>query len=205
MALRQDGGAVMSSNDDKKQSSTGKTDFSKFRLSTNSPGMPVAQKVLIHVPVGKPGKQKFVRVHPAEKYHFGCALLKVEDDDRPYLISPDIAHTVAQDIKQVILKLAIDRQGNIFLWPVPPRQEDGNENIWNQSHREIAELAETFWVRLASNRAIGSYEPFKAQGEIPEPTWPDHSFEEILEIAFGSSHVIKDREHPALLKLWGIE
>jgi hypothetical protein len=62
MALRQDGGAVMNSNgDDKKQNSTGKTDFSKFRLPTNSPGMPVAQKVLIHVPVGKPGKQKFVR------------------------------------------------------------------------------------------------------------------------------------------------
>ena len=119
----------MNSNDDKKQNSTGKTDFSKFRLPTNSSGMPVAQKVLIHVPVGKPGKQKFVRVHP---------------DDRPYLISPDIAHTVAQDIKQVILKLAIDRQGNIFLWPVPPRQEDGNENIWNQSHREIAALAESF-------------------------------------------------------------
>ena len=76
MALQQDGGAVMNSNDDKKQNGTGKTDFSKFRLSTNSPGMPVAQKVLIHVPVGKPGKQKFVRVHPAEKYHFECALLK---------------------------------------------------------------------------------------------------------------------------------
>ena len=195
----------MSNDDDKKKKNTGKTDFSKFRIPTGSSGSPVAKKVLIHVPVGKPSKQKFVRVHQDESYHFECALLRIEDDERPYLISPDIAHAVAQDMKQVILKLAIDRQGNIFLWPVPPRQEDGNENTWNQSQREVAALAETFWVRLASNRAIGSYEPFKAQGEIPEPTWPDHSFEDILEIAFGSSHVIKDREHPALLKLRGIE
>lgn len=195
----------MSNDDDKKKKNTGKTDFSKFRIPTGSSDSAVAKKVLIHVPVGKPSKQKFVRVHQDESYHFECALLRIEDDERPYLISPDIAHAVAQDMKQVILKLAIDRQGNIFLWPVPPRQEDGNENTWNQSQREVAALAETFWVRLASNRAIGSYEPFKAQGEIPEPTWPDHSFEDILEIAFGSSHVIKDREHPALLKLWGIE
>ena len=195
----------MSNDDDKKMNRTGKTDFSKFRLPTNSPGMPVAQKVLIHVPVGKPSNQKFVRVHPDESNHFEGALLKIEDDDRPYLISPNIAHAVAQDIKRVILKLAIDRQGNIFLWPVPPRQEEGRENIWNQSHREIAALAESFWVRLASNLAIGAYEPFKAQGEIPEPIWPDLPFEDILEIAFGSSHVIMDREHPALHKLWGIE
>ena len=195
----------MSNDDDKTKNSTGKTDFSKFRLPTNSPGMPVAQKVLTHVPVGKPSKQKFVRVHPDKSYHFECALLKLEDDDRPYLISPDIAHTVGQDIKQVILKLAIDRQGNIFLWPVPPRQEDGNENIRNQSQREIAALSESFWVRLASNRAIGAYEPFRAQGEIPEPIWPDLPLGAILEIAFGSSHIIEDLEHPALLKLWGIE
>jgi len=31
------------------------------------------------------------------------------------------------------------------------------------------------------------------------------SFEDILEIAFGSTHIIEDREHPALRKLWGIE
>ena len=195
----------MSNDDDKKKKNTGKTDFSKFRIPTSSSDSPVAKKVLIHVPVGKPSKQKFVRVHPDESYHFECALLKIEDDDRPYLISPDIAHTVAQDIKKVILKLAIDRQGNIFLWPVPPRQEEGNENIWNQSHREIAALAESFWVRLASNRAIGAYEPYKAQGEIPEPIWPDLPVGDILEIAFGSSHIIEDLEHPALLKLWGIE
>jgi len=88
---------------------------------------------------------------------------------------------------------------------VPPIPEDGNHNTWNQSQRQIAEMAEKSWVRMSSNQATQSYEAIVAQGEIPEPAWPDLSFQEILEIAFGSTHIIEDREHPALRKLWGIE
>jgi hypothetical protein len=40
------------SNDDEKK--TGKTDFSNFRISANNSGLPVAQKVLMHVPLWLP-------------------------------------------------------------------------------------------------------------------------------------------------------
>ena len=69
----------------------------------------------------------------------------------------------------------------------------------------MAELAEEQWVRLTSNRSVGCYEPIVAQGEIPEPVWPEMSMDEILTIAFGSTHVIMDHEYPALQKLWGLE
>ena len=201
MALTENGDSVMS-NDDKKN---GKKDFSKFRISTRGSGLPIAQKVLTHVPVVKPGKQRFVRVHSAAENQLECAILKLEDDDQPFLIAPNIATMVAQDMKPVILRLSVDRQGNLFIWPVPPLLEDGNDNSWNQSQRQIADMAEHNWVRLSSNRATGSYDAIVAQGEIPEPRWPDLSFADILEIAFGSTHIIEDREHPALRKLWGIE
>jgi hypothetical protein len=190
------------SNDDKKK---GKKDFSKFRISTHGSGLPVAQKVLTRVPVGKPNKQQFVKVHPDTEHQLECALIKLDDDDQPFLVAPRIASMVAQDIKLVNLRLAIDRQGNVLLWAVPPMPEDGNDNPWNQSQRQISDLAEKSWVRLSSNRATGNYEPIVAQGEIPEPIWPDLSFQEILEIAFGTTHIIEDRGHPALQKLWGIE
>jgi hypothetical protein len=190
------------SNDDKKK---GKKDFSKFRISTRGSGLTVAQKVLTHVPVAKPGKQRFVRVHSAAENQLECAILKLEDDEQPFLVAPNIATMVAQDMKPAILRLSVDRQGNLFLWPVPPLPADGNDNSWNQSQRQIADMAEHSWVRLSSNRATGSYDAIVAQGEIPEPGWPDLSFEDILEIAFGSTHIIEDREHPALRKLWGIE
>ena len=191
------------SNDDEKKN--GKTDFSKFRISANNSGLPVAQKVLMHVPVDKPGKQRYVRVHTDNNFRLECATLKLEGDERFYLIAPHIGSAVAQDLKLVTLKLSIDRQGNVFLWPVPPAPEDGNENSWNQSQRQIAVMAEKNWVRLSPNRATGSYEVMVAKGEIPEPTWPDLTFEDILEIAFGKTHIIDNRDHPALRKLWGME
>ena len=66
-------------------------------------------------------------------------------------------------------------------------------------------MAETSWLRLMPNQTLGCYEPMVAQGEIFEPTWPNYTLEEILEIAFGSTHQISDRKHPAVLKLWGLE
>ncbi len=195
----------MSKNGDGTRNGKGKLDFSKFKISSSSSDMPVARKLILHVPVTKAAKQRYVRVHREKEYHFECRLLNLEAEDRPFLLSPEIAQAIAKDAKRVTLKLAIDRQGNIFLWPVPPMPEEGNDNPWNQSQREVAELAEDKWVRLTSNRAVGCYEPLEALGEIPEPVWPDLSMDEILKIAFGSTHVITDNEHPALQKLWGLE
>jgi hypothetical protein len=167
--------------------------------------MPIARKIILHVPVTKPAKQRYVRVQRDNQYHFECAVLNLEGEKRPFLLSPEIAQAIAKDARRVTLKLAIDRQGNLFLWPVPPVPEEGNDNPWNQSQRELAELSESQWVRLTSNQSLGCYEPIVAQGDIPEPVWPDLSMDQILTIAFGSTHVIADHEHPALQKLWGLE
>ena len=195
----------MSNNDDTPKNGKDKLDFSKFKVSSGSSDLPVAQKVLLHVPVRKPSKQQFVRVCSQESSQFECAILKLEDDDRPYLTSPEIAQMIIHDIKKVTLKLTMDKQGNVLLWPIPPRPVEGNDNIWNETQRDAAKLAEKKWIRLTSNRELGCYEAIEAQGEQPEPVWPELSMDEILKIAFGSTHVITDQEHPALQKLWGLE
>jgi hypothetical protein len=56
---------------------------------------------------------------------------------------------------------------------------------------------------MMSNNSIGAYEALEAGREIPDPTWPELTFAEILEIAFGHGHVIDDRDHPAIRKLRG--
>ena len=195
----------MSENGDNSKNRKGNLDFSKFKISSGSSDMPIARKIILHVPVSKPAKQRYVRVQRDRDYHFDCAVLNLEGEDRPFLLSPQVAQGIAKDAKRVTLKLAIDRQSNLFLWPVPPIPEEGTDNPWNQSQREVAELAEEQWVRLTSNRSVGCYEPIVAQGDIPEPVWPEMSMDQILSIAFGSTHVIMDDEHPALQKLWGLE
>ena len=195
----------MSKNGDSPKNGKGNLDFSKFKISSGSSEMPIARKIILHVPVSKPAKQRYVRVQRDRDYHFDCAVLNLEGEDRPFLLSPQVAQGISKDAKRVTLKLAIDRQSNLFLWPVPPIPEEGTDNPWNQSQREVADLAEEQWVRLTSNRSVGCYEPIVAQGDIPEPVWPEKSMDQILSIAFGSTHVIKDHEHPALQKLWGLE
>lgn len=195
----------MSKNDDSTKNGKGKLDFSKFKIPSESSDLPVTQKVLLHVPVRKPSKQQFVRVCSQEFGQFECAILKLEDDDRPYLVSPEIAQMIISDVKMVTLKLTMDRQGNVLLWPIPPRPIEGNDNIWNETQRDAAKLAENNWIRLTSNRDLGCYQATEARGEYPEPVWPELTMDEILTIAFGSTHVIMDQEHPALQKLWGLE
>jgi hypothetical protein len=195
----------MSKNGGSSKNGKGNLDFSKFKISSGSPDMPIARKIILHVPVSKPAKQRYVRVQRDRDYHFECAVLNLEGEDRPFLLSPQVAQGIAKDAKRVTLKLAIDRQSNLFLWPVPPIPTEGTDNPWNQSQREVADLAEEQWVRLTSNRSVGCYEPIVAQGDIPAPVWPEMSMGQILSIAFGSTHVIMDHEHPALQKLWGLE
>ena len=178
-------------------------DPARFRMSTSSSNDPVAQKVHTVIRVDKPAKQQFVRARVGDLWRTVCATVRLAGDERPYIVDPSVAHLVAHDMKLVQLRLAIDRQGNLFLWPVPLPPAEGVENLWNQSQRQIADLAEMRWVRLMSNNAIGAYEAFEAGAEIPEPTWPELTFAEILEIAFGHGHVIDDHDHPAIRTLRG--
>ena len=99
----------MSKSDDSPKNAKGKLDFSKFKISSGSSDMPVARKLILHVPVTKAAKQRYVRVHREKEFHFECAVLNLEGEDRPFLLSLEIAQAIAKDAKRVTLKLAIDR------------------------------------------------------------------------------------------------
>lgn len=178
-------------------------DPARFRISSGNVIGDVVQKVITTIPVRKPGKQAFVRCHSHPDYRAECGLLTLEGDDRPYIVDPRVAHLVGSELKTVQLRLTIDRQGNLMLWPVPLPQVDGPENVWNRTQRQIADLAQDRWVRMTSNRGIGAYDAVEAIGDIPDPVWPELTLGEIFEIAFGSGHVIDDRDHPALCQLRG--
>ena len=64
-------------------------------------------------------------------------------------------------------------------------------------------MASDKWVRVSANMSLGAYEIFTATGEIPEPEWPELSFEEILKIAFKGRYV-DSLNHPVVQRLLGI-
>ncbi len=49
---------------------------------------------------------------------------------------------------------------------------------------------------------LGAYELYEAAAELPEPTWPDISMQEIVNISFAEFQ-IADMTHPVIKRLRG--
>ena len=161
------------------------------------------KKLLTTVPVRKPGRQDFVRVHPDPGYRLTpAAIIEVKEDREVYLVIPDMAQALPGEFSTATLFTAISRQGTLFLWPVKLPRPDGRQNEWHRSAAEGAERAMEKWVRVTSSMALGAYEIFEASGELPEPVWPDYSFRQILEIAF-RDRVVDRPDHPLVQRLRG--
>ena len=117
-------------------------------------------------------------------------------------VTPQMATELPGEFKPAALCTSINRQGVLFLWPVKLPGPDGRHNEWHRSAAEAAERAMRKWVRVTANVSLGAYEIFEATGDLPEPTWPDLTFEEILKIAF--RNLIVDRpDHPVVQRLRG--
>ena len=104
-------------------------DPARFRMGGTTSAEPPVRKVLTAVPTGKPGKQQFVRTRVGDEWRAECGLLKLEGDERPYIVDREAAQYVALDIKHVQLRLGIDRQGNLFLWSVPLPDQSGPKRV----------------------------------------------------------------------------
>ena len=162
------------------------------------------KKLLTTVPVRKPTRQEFVRVHPDAEYRLTpAATIEVKDDREVYLVTPAMAQALPGEVAVVTLLTAINRQGVLYLWPVKLPSPDGRQNEWHRSATEAAERAMKKWVRVTANMSLGAYEIFEATGDIPEPVWPEFSFEELLKIGFRDRVVDRD-DHPLVLRLKGI-
>jgi hypothetical protein len=175
-------------------------DPQRLRLSQDFASMVGVKKALITVPVRKPNRQIFIRVHPDPTFRLETAVLEIKEDREIYLLSPDLWPEMPGEITPKILFTAIDRQNVVFLWPVRLPGPDGRHDEWSRSALQAAEMGMKNWIRVASNLGLGAYEVFESTAEIPEPEWPDCSFKRLLEIAFRDRY-IKTIDHPVLRRL----
>jgi hypothetical protein len=178
--------------------------LSALRLDQSYADTVGVKKVLTTVPVRKPHRQEFVRVHPDPSYRLTpAAIIEVKEDREVYLVTPNMAQALPGEFSTATLFTAITRQGTLFLWQVKLPAPDGRQNEWHRSAAEGAERAMGKWLRVTSSIALGAYEIFEASGELPEPVWPDHSFQEILKIAF-RDRIVDRPDHPLVQRLQGI-
>ncbi|MHC5109685.1 MAG: hypothetical protein ACYTHJ_07390 [Planctomycetota bacterium] len=160
------------------------------------------KKALVTVPVRKPDKQWFVRVHPSEEFRLTTAVLELKEDREVYLVDKDLREELAGEVVVVRLFTAINRQGVLFLRPIRLPGVDGKHNEWHRTQLVAAEAAMENWTRVQANMSLGAYEYSIATGPLDDPSWPEKSLQQVLEIAFGD-RFIADITHPAVRRLRG--
>ena len=180
----------------------GVADLSRLRLSQNFAAAIGVKKALLTVPVRKPTRQEFVRVHPDPTYHVQVALIELRDEGEVYVVEQDICAELPGEVVPKVLFTAMTRQKVVFLWPIRLPGEDGRLDPWNRSALDAADLATRQWVKVVSDRALGAYGVFEATGNLPDPEWPEVSFEELVRVAF-KGRVISSLDHPVLRRLRG--
>ena len=178
-------------------------DLDAMRLSQAFAEMAGAKRLLTTVPVGKPGKQDFVMVHPDPEYRITAAIIELKEDREIYFITPKMTAALSGEFQPAVLYTCMNRQGVLRIWPVKLPGPDGKINPWHNSAAEAAELATKKWVRVTANMALGAYDIFEAIGELSPPDWPSLSFSEVLKIAF-KDHLVDGPNHPLIQRLRGV-
>ncbi len=178
-------------------------DLASLRLDQSFVESAGVKKLLTTIPVRKPNPQDFIRVHPDSEYRAALAIIELKEDREIYLVPPAIARELPGEFTMATIYAAINRQGVVFLWPVRLPATDGRVLEWHRSAAEAAELAMRRWVRVKANMSLGAYEIFEASSTIPDPQWPEVSFQELLRIGF-RGRLIDHLDHAVVKRLRGL-
>ena len=187
---------------DSNNDSNNQFDITKLRLTQDFSSQIGVKKLLLTIPVRKPNRQEFVRVHKGENYQLQTAILEMKEDRESFLVAPSLWNELPGEIVPKVILTAINRQGMLFLWPIRLPGPDGRSDTWNQSALEAANIAENKWVRVAANMSLGAYDIYDAGSELAGPEWPELEFQKIIEIAF-KDRMITSMNHPAIKRLRG--
>jgi hypothetical protein len=177
-------------------------DLSTLRLNPSFLETAGVKKLLTTVPVRRPSKQEFIRVHPAPEYRENFAMIDLKDDREEYLVLPGLVQELMGEVVFKTLYTAVNRQGVVFLWSIKLPASDDRKTEWPRSQREAAELAMEQWVRVQANMGLGAYEIRVAESVMAEPVWPDLSYQELLRIAF-RDRMVTSIDHPVIKRLRG--
>lgn len=165
------------------------------------------EKVLLSLPVRRPGRNEFFRVHPDPAMTVDWYVLERDDDlDREvYWVTEQFRADLLDELKPVRIFTCINKRGTMFLWPARlPGADNRLGRRWHESALEIAEQAKTLWVKMQGKRDLGAYEMYRAKGDLGEPQWEDDkSLGDLLRLAFKGDRLISSLDHPVLRELTG--
>jgi hypothetical protein len=180
--------------------------FDTDRIRSASLESIAVEKVILTIPVRRPGRNEFFRVHPDPKMAVDWYVLERDDDmDREvYWVTEQFRADLLDELKPVRIFTCINKRGAVFLWPARlPGSDNRLGRRWHESAMEIAEQAKTLWVKMQGKRDLGAYEMYRARGDLGEPQWQEKSLDELLRLGFKGERLISTIDHPVLRELAG--
>jgi hypothetical protein len=177
-------------------------DLDALRLDPDDDAGLGLQKALLTLPVRTPDRSWWIRVHPT---HFlNTAVIELKEEREVYLVAPAIRSALGTEStrRNKTLVLAVNRQRDLFIWPINLPGPDGRTNDWNKSALAAAALARKGWIRVQANMSLGAYEVWQTTATVPDPIWPNLSLPDLLKIAFRDKF-IGSLDHPVLKRLRG--
>lgn len=162
------------------------------------------KKHWIHIPVGRPPKQEFIRVRPGDGWSDTLGLYEKRSEwgREIYVVLPSMYDTLTGEFSIYKVILAVTRRDKPYVWPIKLPGSDGRHNTWHSTALEAAEIAKEKWIRLQPNQDVGAYDVLVAENQTYAPQWPGLTFLEIINIAF-KGRIIGDPDHHIIQELRG--
>jgi len=150
----------------------------------------------------KPNKFEWITSRRDPEYHFTAKVYDHKPTGKVYLVHPTIQAEIANELTTRLIVPCITRTEVLFLWPVPLPTE--RENAWTTSALDAMRRAMDGWVRLVPNLPAMSYDVQAPFVELPAPTWPDMTIEQMISAAF-THYTIDSLDHPRIKDIRGIQ
>ena len=160
------------------------------------------RKVLLTVPVRKPNRDEFFRVH--DEHYADLYMVELKTEREIYFARHEVAQILAEFVEPVRLRYCVSRQGVAFLWPIKLPKDDRRADSWRTSAAEAAGLAERAWIRLSADMHLGAYQTFAAVADLGEPKWPTEAWADVIRIAL-RDRIIDAEDHAVVRQLLGRE
>jgi hypothetical protein len=177
-------------------------DLDRLSLPTAYAEVIGVQKLLTHVPIEKPHKQDWFRVHPDPSFSRNLGVNHFEEDGQVYFVRPDLMPHLASFAVPVTLYTTITAPpaSVLRLWAIRLPGMDGKDNAYWSTARDAAQRATKVWMQIHANQKAKFYDVYNSILTVT-PAFPsDVTFQEIFTIA-AKGRIIESLDNPIVLKL----
>jgi len=175
--------------------------FDMSEYNTPEEEIEVTEKIITSIPVEKPDKQLFARVHSEMVAEVDIVYFAAEKG-RAYLIHKTAIQYVIGFVSKVKLYPYITLKDNLGLLPITQPKPGKKMQEWHLSREKMVVIGRKDWIQMKPKSEGAGYDAIKAKKKHDNPEWPDLTLTEILEIAF-MDYIIRDKNHPVVKALQG--